>query len=112
MCVPEVLHMRATAREFNDATKYSPFCELFFFLVRRETNPTDPVPHRHVSTESFRYFTHARCTAFCRKSRERSSAAGNGLIRATPMVQEQALRGLHAQGLHALGLSPLKRTSD
>ena len=56
MCVPEILHMRATAQEF-DATKYGPCCELFFFLMRRETHPTGPVLPRHVSTESRFYFT-------------------------------------------------------
>ena len=42
MRVPEILHMFATAQECNDATKYGPLCELFFFLMRRETDLTDP----------------------------------------------------------------------
>ena len=49
---PEILQMRATAQEVTDATKYGPYCELFFFLMHFETDPTEPVPARHVSTES------------------------------------------------------------
>ena len=29
-----------------------PYCDLFFFLMRGETDPTEAVPPRHVSTES------------------------------------------------------------
>ena len=54
--VPDILHVRVTAQEFDDATKYDLFCENFFFLVRREKDPTEPVPARHVSTQSFFFF--------------------------------------------------------
>ena len=37
MCVPENLHMRVTAEEFNDTQKYGPYGELFFLLMRRDT---------------------------------------------------------------------------
>ena len=48
--------MRATVQEFHDATKYGPYFELFFFLMRRETDSTEHVPPRRVSTESLLYF--------------------------------------------------------
>ena len=48
--VPEIVQMRVTAQQHDDATKHGPYCELF--LVRRETDPTEPVPARHVGTES------------------------------------------------------------
>ena len=46
MCIPEILQLRATAQEVNDATKYGPYCELFFFFMTLEPEP-------HVSTEAF-----------------------------------------------------------
>ena len=54
--VPEILQMHATDQEFNYASKYGPYCELFFFLMRRETDPTEAVPPRHVSNESLAFF--------------------------------------------------------
>ena len=36
MCVPEILQMLATVQEFNDVTKYGPYCDLFFFHMKRE----------------------------------------------------------------------------
>ena len=62
--VPEIAQMRATAQAFHDATKYGPYCELFFFSMRRETDPTEPIPARHVSTESLFFLRPAGCTAF------------------------------------------------
>ena len=47
---PEILQMCATAQEFNDATEYGPYFELFFFLMHRETDSTKPIADRHVST--------------------------------------------------------------
>ena len=46
--VPEILQIRVTAQAFNDATKYGPHCELFYFLMKHEQKLTEP----HVSTES------------------------------------------------------------
>ena len=44
LCVPEVLQMRVTAQAWTDAGKYEPYCELFFFLMRRE--PDDETRQR------------------------------------------------------------------
>ena len=43
LTVPDILQMRATAQEFNDATKCGPDYEIFFFLVKPGREP-------HVST--------------------------------------------------------------
>ena len=124
--VSEILQMCANAQEVNDAAKYGPFCVPFFFLLRHEADPTEPVPARHVSTESLSFFAQPDAQHSARNhplskvalgvsSRPRSRrslAAGNGFVRA-PKAQEQALRVLHAQGLHAPGLFlPPSRTSD
>ena len=33
MCVPEIPQVRVTAQAWNDASKYGPYCELFFLLI-------------------------------------------------------------------------------
>ena len=53
VCAPDTLQMRATAKEFNDTRKYEPRGEPFLFLMRREPDPTEAVPPRHVSTKVF-----------------------------------------------------------
>ena len=49
MCALDVLQMRATAKEFNDAKMCGLHAELFFFFLRLGTDPIEP---RHVSTAS------------------------------------------------------------
>ena len=34
--VLEILQMRTAAQAWNDANQYWPYCELFFFLMKRE----------------------------------------------------------------------------
>ena len=34
--VPEILQMRTAAQAWNIASKYGPYCELFFFLIKNE----------------------------------------------------------------------------
>ena len=36
MCGSEILQMRGASQNWNNACKYGPFCELFFFLVKHE----------------------------------------------------------------------------
>ena len=45
----DVIRVRATANEFNDAKKYGPHAELYFFLLRDNRCETDPVEPGHVS---------------------------------------------------------------
>ena len=49
MCALDVLQMRVTEEEFNYAKMYGLHAELFFFILRRGTDPIEP---RHVSTAS------------------------------------------------------------
>ena len=37
MCVPEILQMRVTAQNVNNAGLHEPYCELFFFLLEHES---------------------------------------------------------------------------
>ena len=44
MCVPEILQMRVTAQNVNNAGLHEPYCELFFFLLKHESaNGESPV---------------------------------------------------------------------
>ena len=61
--VPEILQMCGTAQESNDATKYGPYCELSIFLMRRETDPTELAPVRHMSTGSLFFLRPAESSA-------------------------------------------------
>ena len=36
MCDPEILQRRVTARKWNDAGRFGPYCEFFFFMVTHE----------------------------------------------------------------------------
>ena len=36
LCVPEILQMGVKSHNWNNAGKYGPFCELFFFLMKHE----------------------------------------------------------------------------
>ena len=36
LCVPDILQMHVAAKNWNDAGRFGPFCELFFFLMRHE----------------------------------------------------------------------------
>ena len=56
LIVQEILQMRATVKQCNNATRYRPFREFFFFLMPHETNPKGPVPARSVSNESLFHF--------------------------------------------------------
>ena len=50
----DIVQMRVVSKEFDDTQRYGPCGDLFFFLLRRETEPTDAIPtltDEHVSTE-------------------------------------------------------------
>ena len=36
MCVPQILQMRVASHNWNNASKYGPYCELFFYLMKHE----------------------------------------------------------------------------
>ena len=55
-CASDILHRRATAKELNATKKCGPCGEVFFFLMRRETDTVEAAPHRHASTECLFFF--------------------------------------------------------
>ena len=57
----DIVQMRVVSKEFDDTQRYGPCGDLFFFLLRRETEPIDAIPtltDEHVSTE--RFFSHVQ----------------------------------------------------
>ena len=51
--VPEILQVCAPVQEFNDATKYGSHCDLFFFVMKHDTQRSDGTSTaRHVITDS------------------------------------------------------------
>ena len=46
MCARDILHVHVTVQEFDDTKKYGPYGELFFSLMRLETDPVEAVPYQ------------------------------------------------------------------
>ena len=56
MCALDTLQILVTAKEFNDAKKFGPHAEFYFFPVRNMRCETDPIGPGHVSIRSL-FFT-------------------------------------------------------
>ena len=52
-------YQKHAAQAFNDAKKYLPHCELFFFFF---ADPIEAVPPSHLSTESLFFLRAAGCS--------------------------------------------------
>ena len=52
----EVIRVRGTAKEFNDAKKFIPHAELYLFFLRNMRRGTDPIEPGHESIESQSFF--------------------------------------------------------
>ena len=102
--VPEILQMRATAQEFFDAAKYSPYCASCFFLMHHETDPTEPVPDIYVSTGSLFFFAQLEAQLPARNDRLSQEALANaGMAWFKRPNGPGRLCAVHGLGLHAPG---------
>ena len=90
----EVIRVRVTAKEFNDAKTYGPHAELYFFLLRSMSRETE-----HVSRNSPFFSLSFTLLADVGPSRWQWPLEGPPWSCERP--QREAPRLLHAQDLHA-----------